>query len=145
MGAAVTERHAKALRGTHNDVGIELTGRREKGEAQQVGGEGDQRSRVMCRRNGIAIVVNLAVRGGVLQEHAKNLSMTDFMVMIAYDDLHPSSCGAGPNHGNGLWMTILRHEKRAAITLSQAQAHSHRFGGGGRFVEQRGVSDFHSR
>ena len=54
----------------------------------------------------------------------------------------PSGFGARPDDVDRLRMTLLRDEEDCFPFLSlERVAHGHRFGGGGRFVEERSVRD----
>src|SRR5438128_12696131 len=86
------------------------------------------------------VITNRASRGGVLDECAEN-GVVEFEPQVIVDlDLDAKRLRAGLNDGNSLGMTIVGDEKFVS-TGSDRMTKRHRFGGGGGFVQQRGVGD----
>ena len=142
MRTPEAHRHAEALGGADRDIGAELSRRAQQGEGEQVRrddgirarcvGGGEERLEVMDRTRGIRVLHEDPEAGRVRLKGA----------VIADDDFDAEGFRPGFHDVNRLGVTLLGDEERAVrsgITFLQAVAHHHRLGGGGAFVEHRGV------
>ncbi|MNN08768.1 hypothetical protein D3C81_1216320 [compost metagenome] len=146
MRAAKTQRHAKTLGAAHNHVGTEFTGCAQQGQGQQVSGHRHQRTSGMGALHQGSMVNDSASAGRVLQQQTE-IALKVLLKqgrLIADDHLDTQWLGTGAQYVEGLRVTLLRNEKRWSLALRQALAEGHGFGGGGGFIEQRGVGDFHT-
>src|SRR4029450_1675118 len=90
--------------------------------------------------NKIAVIVNCAVGGGILDECAKN-SVVEFETRVIVDlDLDTERLRTRLNDSNGLRMAVVGDNKRFSI-WNASVTERHRFGGGCGFIEQRRVGD----
>ena len=81
-----------------------------------------------------------AERVGILHQRAEDLVVELELLVIADDHFDPERVRAAADDVDGLRMTGFRDEEDVAAILEPVR-HRHRFGGGGGFVEQRGVGD----
>ncbi|MCY1215383.1 hypothetical protein D9M72_272260 [compost metagenome] len=140
--ATEAQRHAEALGAAEGDVGTELAGRGQQGQGQQVGGHGDQGADGVEALHQLAVVVEVAVAGGVLQQGAEVGAGVAELTLVADHHLDAQRLGAGAQHVEGLRVAVLRGEEGVAgLVLAQALAEGHGLGGGSAFVEQGGVGD----
>ena len=72
--AAVAHRHAEPLGAADRDVGAQLTGRRQQGQRQQVGGDRGERAPAVRGVDGRAQVPDLAAGPRVLQQDPEQLT-----------------------------------------------------------------------
>ncbi|CEI74776.1 Uncharacterized protein PAE221_00336 [Pseudomonas aeruginosa] len=140
--AAEAERHAEALGAADGYVGAELARRGQQGQRQQVGGHRDQRIDRMEAADQFAIVDDLAVAGGVLQQRAEVGGEVFDGALVADHHLDAQRLGTGAQHVEGLRVAMAGGEEcLAGAVLRQTLAEGHGLGGGGRLVEHRGVGD----
>ena len=143
--AAVAQRHAEALRRTDDNVGTPFAGRLEQAERQQVCRDDRQRARLVRRGDHTRIVTDRTVGGRILQQHAEHIVVELHRRRRGDDNAQAQGSSAGAHDGNGLRMAVGGDHKGGAVAARGVARHRHRFGGGGRFIEQRGVGDFHRR
>ncbi|MNZ72512.1 hypothetical protein D3C78_908920 [compost metagenome] len=140
MRAAEAQRHAEALGAAQGDVGTELAGRGQQGQGQQVGGHRHQGVGGVEALHQCAVVEDVAVGGRVLQQGAEVGTGVGDLALVADHYLDPQGLGTGDQYVEGLRVAMLGGEEGiAALVLRQALAEGHGFGGGGAFVEHRGV------
>jgi hypothetical protein len=141
--AAEAHRHAEALGGTERDVGAHLAGRFQQHQRHQVRGHGDHAALVLHLGNRRGEVCDLAARVGVLEQCTEQFVLVG-VLRTAEHQLETEIRGTGADHVDGLREGILVDEENTALALRNAPRHGHRLGGGGGFVEQRGVGDLHA-
>jgi hypothetical protein len=137
--AAETERHAEALGRTDGDVRAPFARRGQQRQRQQVGGHGHHRALRVGGLGQLAVVGHRAGAVRVLQQHAEALRQA--VGLVADGDLDVQALGAGAHDLDGLRMHVARDEEHRALRLGAAARQRHGFGGGGAFIEQRGVGD----
>ncbi len=144
MRAAVAHRHAEALRVADGDVGAPLAGGFEQREGEQVGRDRHERTHGVRPLAHRVIVLDLAVRQRILEQRADHAGPELEGRGIGDDGLDAARLGAGANHGDRLRVApFCDHEerRRARRRLRHRLGQVHGFGGGGGFIEQRGVGD----
>ena len=141
--AAVAERHAEALAGADGDVGADLARRLEQRQRQQVGGDDDGALRRVGLGDERRVVHHLAAGRGVLDEGAERRAREVPRLVVPDDDLDLQRQGARLDDGDRLRVAALGDEEDGGAVLvgPGAAAEGHRLGGGGPFVEHRGVGD----
>ena len=68
--------------------------------------------------------------------------------MVSYQNLDVKRRGAGMYQVDGLWVAQLRHKKSIGVFLGRhphTMKHGHGLGGGGGFVQERGIGNLHAR
>jgi hypothetical protein len=88
------------------------------------------------------VVADLAEGVRVLQQHAEG-----FASSASAGCRRAARCpglGAGAQQFEGLRVHGVVHEEGVRLRLGRTLGQGHRFGGGGGFVQQRGVGDFHA-
>ena len=108
---AVAEGHAKALCRADGCIGAEFAGRREQGQAHQVGGDGDFAIGAMRFFDKIGILVHQAVLRRKLQQRAEQCFVEDKSTMIADDDSDAQGGGARHQHVYGCLHNRVGDEK----------------------------------
>jgi hypothetical protein len=89
-----------------------------------------------------AVVEHITVARRVLQQGAEERRHVAQFALVADHHLDAQRLGTGAQHVEGLRVAVHGGEELvAALVLAQALAEGHGFGGGGGFVEQRGVGD----
>ena len=141
--AAKTERHAKALRRTDGDVRAPFARGGQESQRQQVGRAGDHRALRVGGLGQLAVVGDGTRAVRVLQQHAEALGQA--LGLVADADLDIQAFGARAHDLDGLRMHVARDEEHRALGLGAAARERHRFGGGGAFVQQRGVGNVQAR
>ncbi|MNQ88161.1 hypothetical protein D3C85_1034160 [compost metagenome] len=139
MRAAKAERHAEALRRTNGDVRAPLARGGQQGQRQQVGGASDHGALRVGGLGQLAVVGNGTRAVRILQQHAEALGQA--FGFVAHADLDVQAFGARAHDFDGLGMHVTRDEEHRALRLGAAAGQRHGFGGGGAFVQQRGVGD----
>jgi hypothetical protein len=137
MRAAVAHRNAEPLRVADHDIGTPFAGWREQREREQVGGNGDEPARLVDSADEVAIVVDGAVRCGILEQRSEDCRAGRERAVVA-DHRLPSACARPrPNDVDRLWVTQLGDEEDvASVVAFHGVAHGHRFRRRGPFVEQ---------
>ena len=144
VGTAVPHRHAEPLRVADRDVGAPFPGRREQREREQVRRHGDERSRRVGPLDERAVVLDPAVRRGILEQRPDHAGSELEARRICDDGLHAARLGARPHDGDRLGVAPFRdheHRRHAGGRLRHGLGQVHRFGGRGGFVEEGGVGD----
>jgi hypothetical protein len=140
--ATEAQRHAEALGAADGHVGAELARRGQQGQGQQVGGHGHQGVGGVEALGQCAVVEHVTVARRVLQQGAEERRHVAQFTLVADHHLDAQRLGTGAQHVEGLRVAVHGGEELvAALVLAQALAEGHGFGGGGGFVEQRGVGD----
>jgi len=142
--AAVPHGHAEALRVPDGDVRAPLPRGRQQGEGEQVGRDRHERPRGMRLVAERAIVFDLPIRRGILQQGADHAGPELEARGIRDDGLHPARLRPGPHDRDRLRVASLgNHEHRSGAGRHRRDRFGqvHRFGGGGGFIEERGVGD----
>ncbi len=143
MRPAETERHAETLGIADHDVCTPFAGWRQQGQREQVGrGRDDGATRMRGVGDG-AVVLHFTGRARILQQHGEGIDGTRGIVIA---DLHldAQALGAGAHDSDGLWVAIGGNEENVRFALARTLGQGHRLGGGGGFVKQRGIADFHA-
>ena len=137
---AVAHRHAKTLHTADRDVRPPLPGRDQQRERKQVRRDHHERAGSAHARAERAAVLDGAEGVRVLQQHAAHARVE--REVRRRRDGHGDAARPATrlDHGNGLRMAIVRHEKGVAPGVDRVRE-LHRLGGGRRLVEQRGVRD----
>ena len=142
VGAAVAHGDAEALGGADGEVGAEFAGRGEQGEGEGVGGHDGDGSGGVEGGDGGAVVDDLAVGAGVLEDGAEDVvSGLRSVAASPMMRLQPKGL-ARVSRRAMVWGWQLRSTKKTVdVGLGSALGHGHGLGGGGGLVEQRGVGD----
>ncbi|MNO54273.1 hypothetical protein D3C76_447390 [compost metagenome] len=138
MWPAVAHRYAKALGRAQHHIGAQLTGRRQHHQAEQVGGNAGQGLLAVQLVDQWAQVAHLAMGVRVLQQSAEYRVLGQVIHSVD-DQLEAEPLGAGFQYREGLRVAVLVGEEGVALVTCHALGQGHRLGGGGGFVEQRGV------
>ncbi len=141
MGASVAHGDSEALGGADGEVGAELAGAGEEGEGEWIGGHYGYGSGGVEGGDGGAVVVDLAVGAGVLEDGSEDFGGTEVGGGVAEDEGPAEGLGAGLQEGDGLGVAVAVDEEDGGGGLGCALGHGHGFGGGGGLVEQGGVGD----
>ena len=81
----------------------------------------------------------------LLQQHAEDVLVIQHLVSVVDNHVKAEGFRTGAHHVQRLRMYVSRHEEAVGIfQLAHALRHRHRFGGGGRFIEQRRGGDIHT-
>ena len=80
-----------------------------------------------------------------MENGAEHCRRVEIGSRIADNDAPAKRFSTRPDHRHRLRMAILVHKEGVRLGLRDAPRHRHRFGRGGRFIEQRGVGDFQPR
>ena len=142
--AAVPQRHPEALRRADGDVRAKLGGRRQRGEREEVGGDGELRARRRRLLGEGLVVDDGAVGRGVLHERAAHVVAEGEGGVVAGDDLDAEAGGARARDGERLRVDALVDEELGLLGVARVD-HRHRLGGGGALVEERGVAELEAR
>ncbi len=145
-GVRATESHrqTEALVGTEHYVGTPFAGRRDEGEAEQVGGHGHLHSLGFPFGNLGAVVDDFTELVRALDDDAEIFLVGFELVDVVHYNLDALEVGAGLDDLDALREQVAGHEEllHAGLHLGAAARvpeHQHGFGGGGAFVEQAGV------
>ncbi len=140
--AAETQRYAEALGTADGDIGAEFARRGQQGQGQQISRDRHQGVGPVEALGQFAVVEQVAVAGRVLQQHAEERAGIGQLAFVADHHVDAQGLCTGAQHVEGLWVAVARGEEGiAALVLAQALAEGHGLGGGGGFVQQRGVGD----
>jgi hypothetical protein len=138
---AETERDAEALRRAESDVGSHFPRRAQQDQRHQVRGDGDDAAARLDGGNRSAEVADFAEFVRILKQRAEDLLLRR-LVRGAEDEFEAKEGGARPEHVDGLREAAGVDKEAVRFRLADPAGHAHRFGCGGRFVEQRGVGEF---
>ena len=137
--SAESHRQPEALGAADRDVRAPGAGRLEQAEGERIGG-GDRHAAGLPQPfRQIAVVVDAAVGGRLLDQGREHAFRVELPVVTDLD-LDAKRLGAGADHFDRLRVAVLRHEEPALASLL-GPAQGHRFGRGGGLVEQGGVRD----
>ena len=138
--SAETKGDTKALCASNCNVGAEFARRFYQRKRQNIGCDNDERAGVVCLFNKLGVVINRAVGRRILDERAEN-GIVQFEPREVVDlNLDSERFRAGADDFDCLRMAIVGDEKSFSIG-NGGVTKRHRFGCGGRFVEQRCVRD----
>jgi len=140
MRAAEAHRHAEALRRTERDVGAHGAGALEQHQGHQIAGDRDHGALGLEFGDRGREVDDLAACVRVLQQRAEAVVAAS-LGSLAVDQLVAEVVRTGAHHVDGLREAGLVDEEHVRFRLRYAPGHRHRLGGGGGFVEQRGVGE----
>ena len=140
MRAAEAHRHAEALRRTERDVGAHGAWALEQHQRHEVAGDRDHGAPGLELGDRCGEVDDLAARVRVLQQRAEAVVAAG-LGGLAVNELVAEVMGAGAHHVDGLREAGLVDEEHVRLRLRHPARHRHRLGGGGGFVEQRGVGE----
>ncbi len=141
--ATEAERHAETLAVADHDVRAPFARGSQQGQGQQVGGHGHQAAACVHGIDQRLVVADLAEGVRILQQQAERFRFQCFgRGADAQHDAH--GLGAGTQQFQGLRVHGVVHEEGVRLRLGRTLGQGHRFGGGGGFVQQRGVGDFHA-
>ena len=138
--SAEAERNAEALRAADGDIGAEFARRLEERERENIGGDDGERAggvRVFDER---LVVDDAPSVVGYCRSTPKIFVGKLKGFVIADDDFDAERLRARLHDLDGLRMAASRNEESVAPARDRV-TERHRFGGGGGFVEQRGVGD----
>ena len=135
---AVSQRHAKPLRTPQRHVGPELARRTQQRQRQQIRRHRQQRAGGVRLLGERLVIKDRAVRRRVLNQSAENRLVELETPVVPHDHFHTQRQRPRPHHFNRLRMAQLRH-KKSAPSGPGVLAEVHRFGGGGRLIQKRGV------
>ncbi len=143
MRPAIAHRHAEALAVTQGHVGSPLARRRQQHQGQQIGGGDNERAGGVGLLGECAIVVDVAVGGRILHQHAEGRLGEVVLLVMADDDLDTQRFGAGAHDGQRLRVDEFGDEEDVGVGAAgpRALAEGHGLGRGRTFVQQRGVGD----
>ncbi len=143
MRSAVAHRHAEALGRADDDVGTPFAGRREQRQRQNIGGDDDEPAACVHRVDERTQVADVAVCAGVLKKHGERIGARGVRRMADHD-LDAERRGARAHDVLRLREHVVGDEQARAPALAHPLAKRHRLGGGGCFVQHRGVRNRHS-
>jgi len=146
MRPAVTHGHAKTLCRTNHHIGAPAAGRLEQHQRHEVGHYGHVNTGGFGLAAEIGVIAYTTVTIGVLEQHAKEVVVAEIVI---FDEtiyhLNAQRLGAGFEYGFGLREALFRHKKLIAfVGALHAVEHEHGFGGGGGFIQKRGIGYFHA-
>ena len=140
--AAVAHRHAEALGGAEDDIRALLARRRQQHQRHKVGSDADYHFARFQLGDQFAVIVDFAGGAHLLQQHAEDILVIEHFVGVIDDHVEAEGFRTGAHHVQGLRMDIGGNEEAVGVfQFADAFGHRHRFGGGGRFIEQRSGSD----
>jgi hypothetical protein len=140
---AESERHSETLGGAHADIGAEFTRGAKDREGEDVGRDDDERAGGMGFFGERLVVLHRAVGVGILQQDARDLVVELEFLRGRHLDLDAKGLRAGGDDLDRLGMAVFGHEEDVPAVLHR-EAEVHGLGGGGAFVEERGVGDLES-
>ena len=123
------------------EVGAEVAGGGKQGEREGVGGHDGDGAGGVERGDGGAVVDDVAVGAGILEDGAEYFLSAQFGGGIAEHDGPAEGRGAGFEHGDGLRVAVAIDEEGGAGGFGGALGHGHGLGGGGCLIEQGRVGD----
>src|SRR6266550_2118658 len=127
-------RNPETLRVAHRDIGAEFSRWFQERQCKNIRSDNDQRAGIVRLPNEFAVIIDRAVRGGILDKSAKN-SVLEFEAReIADDELDTERFRAGAHDCNNLRVTIVCNEENFPARNSGVTK-PHRLGGGGGFIE----------
>ncbi|MNG98837.1 hypothetical protein D3C79_579930 [compost metagenome] len=138
VGAAIAHRYAKALGRAQHHIGTQLPRRCQHHQAEQVGGYAGQGMLAVQMVDLRAQVAHLAVGIRVLQQGPENRVFAKVIHRVD-DQLEAEALGTGLEYRQGLRVTVLVGEEGIALVARHPLGQGHGLGGGGGFVEQRGI------
>ena len=142
--AAVSHRHAEPLRRAERNVGAELSRRHQQSQRQRIGSHDGDSAVSMQAFDPFAVVDDASRRTGILKQGAEYRGRIE-IGWVADDDSKAQRLGPGRHDCNRLRMAIAIDEEAVRARLRHPPRHGHGLGGGGCFVEQRGVGDLEPR
>ncbi len=142
---AETHGHAETLAGADHDVGAQGAGRAQQHQGERIGGDYRHSPAGVDGRDPGLDIVHRAVAAGILEQGAEAIALAEFRLGIAHHQLEAEVRGAGGQYREGLRQALVGSEKPVGrMIAAQASRHGHGFGGGSRFIQQRGVRQLHA-
>ena len=142
MRAAVAHRYAEALGGAKHNVRALLARSRQQNQRHKIGCDADNHFARFQISNQFAVIMNLAGRPYLLQQHAEDVLMVEGFLGIIDNHIETESFCAGAHHVQRLRMNIGGNKETVSVfQFAHAFGHCHRFRGGSGFVQQRGRSN----
>ena len=142
VGTTATHRYTETLGAAHGDVSPEAAHRFQQHLSQGVNGHGDQRTLFMGLRDASARIPEASAAPRQLQQHPEHIRSPLELIWVSHLELHPDGLSPGAQHRQGLWQHRGIHQKTLGFgALAHPEAHGHRFGGSGGFIQQRGIGD----
>ncbi|MNU77099.1 hypothetical protein D3C71_666660 [compost metagenome] len=140
--AAVAHRHAKALRRAEDNVRALFAWSGEQHQRHEISGDADHNFAGFQFSDQAGVIMDFTGGTDLLQQHAEHILMIQHFFSVINNYVKAEGFRAGADHIQGLRMNIGSHEEAVSVfQLADALRHRHRFGGGGRFIEQRSRGD----
>ena len=109
MRTTVSHRHTKPLGRAHHHISSQFAGRTNDSESQQVRRHHHLGSVVVSLGDGVGVVEQLAVSGGVLEEHSADILLRVVEgLVVTHDGLNAQAIRTCEAHVNGLWVAQFR-------------------------------------
>ena len=138
---AVAHRHTETLGAAHGDVGAPRSGSRGQAAGKKVGRRHHQRFGPVGdigQRLQLGWVIHASVGRRRLHQHPAVVGgLSGVAVHRPHDHRHAHRLGAGLHHRDGLRVHVVSHIEARLFATRNRQAHAHRLGRGGGFVQQR--------
>ena len=128
--------YAEALGVAQSNIRAQLGRRFQQNQTHDVGGNGHDCAFGFQTADNVLQVLYVAVFADVLEQRAEVFAFICFS-KIADHQLEAKIFGAGFHHVQSLRIHARIHKETLGFYLAHAVRHRHRFGGGGRFVQQR--------
>ena len=106
MGASVTKWHAKTLGTPNRHIRPEFARRPQQGQAEQIRSDSHESACRVRLLHKTGIIVEFAIRVGILHQGAEDLIIKVKCLVIGDDDLNSHRPGARSYHVDSLWMAF---------------------------------------
>ena len=133
---AEAHRYAEALGVAQSNICTQFSRRLQQNQAHDVGGNGHDCAFCFQTVDNVLQVLHITVFTDVLEQRAEVFALVG-LGKIADHQFKTEIFGAGFHHVQSLRINALVHKETLGFHLAHAVRHRHRFGGGGRFVQQR--------
>ncbi len=143
MGTSEAQGKAEALGASDDDVRAEFRGWPQDRQRERIGRDDEQGVGRVSARGERGVIENRAIGRGVLDQRTERRLREVPGFVAGHDDLDTERLGARLEHRDRLGMAALGDEETLAVArlVEHAGAQRHRFGRGGRLVEQRRIRD----
>ncbi len=143
MGAPETDGNPKALGRPHRDIGSKHPRAFDQGEGQQVRGHHNRDSSRPGPGDARAGILDAALGARVLEQKPAQIEFVEGCgFRVAQVQRHAQGFGPGAHDLDRLGVAVRGDEKAGALAAMDTSAHAHGLGGGGGFVEERGVGQW---
>ena len=146
--STVAKRHAETLRVPYHDVRAPFTWRVKQSQRQQIGGDDDQRAGSVGLLYERAVIVEIAVRRRVLEQHREERGALcrEAERLMVPDDYGDANGGrARADDFDRLRVTGIGDEQGVPrFAAFQPVCHRHRLGGCGGFIQERRIGNLHA-